>query len=155
LAGAATGETIHNPLLGRAGGEDQAGGVNRQSLNLPARTGTIVYRPTAAEFAQLRLLEGRKAVAAALKPSYTAATAEQAEQELMEFEAGVGRPLSDDWAELAQQLGACDPLLLVPGRYPACDLYDQCDRIAQLQLRKNYQEPEPISERRGGLQESP
>jgi hypothetical protein len=64
----------------------------------------------------------------------------------------VGRPLSDDRAELARQLSACDPVLPVSGRDPACALYDQRGRVAQLQPAENYQESEPVPERRGGFQ---
>ena len=54
-------------------------------------------------------------MAADLKPIYRAATAEEAEQQLDEFEEQVGREVSGDRKAVARTLGAGDPVLRVSG----------------------------------------
>jgi len=70
----------------------------------------------------------RKALAAAIKPIYTAVSAEAAESELNEFEAGPwGQRFPHRRQRLAQGVGQGHPVLRLPGRGAARDLHDQRD----------------------------
>jgi hypothetical protein len=64
----------------------------------------------------------------------------------------VGQEVPGHLALVAGQLGASQTDVRVAGGDPSSRLHDQRDRIAQLQLEKDHQEPEPVPERRGGLQ---
>ena len=72
----------------------------------------------------------RKTVAADLRTVYTAATAEEADRRLVEFETKWGGGLSVDRAVLAAQLGAGHPVLRLSGGNSQSDLYDERDGVA-------------------------
>lgn len=66
----------------------------------------------------------RKALAQALRPIYSAASEQEAEQALQDFcRRPVGRKAADDRAVVATRLGARHAILRVPARDPACDLH--------------------------------
>jgi putative transposase len=69
----------------------------------------------------------RKALAAAIKPIYTAPSAEAALAELEAFCTGaVGREIPYRGRCLASSLGSSDSVLCLPARDTPGDLYDQC-----------------------------
>ena len=87
----------------------------------------------------------RKKVAAAIRPIYTAATAEAAKVELDAFAASeLGDEVSGDGRDLDQRLGAVHPVPGVPARGPQDHLHHQRDRVAELPAPKNHQEPRPL-----------
>ena len=89
----------------------------------------------------------RKAVAAAIKPVYTAANAEAARAELDAFAAsGWGRRTLRDQG-FRPVLGTVHPVLAFP-RAAASDLHDQLHRVAELPDAQGHQEPRPVPQRR-------
>jgi putative transposase len=70
--------------------------------------------------------QDRKALAAAIKPVYTASSAEAAQSELDVFEEGPwGKGVPPRGGPFAASLGQGDSLLRLPGAYPAGDLHCQ------------------------------
>jgi hypothetical protein len=96
----------------------------------------------------------RKLLAAALKPIYTAPSAEAAAQALDEFEASpwVGPALSDRGRLLAARLGSGDTVLRVCAGGAQADLHDQCHRESAQPAAKDHQDPRALPQRRCGHQ---
>ncbi len=95
----------------------------------------------------------RKALAAALKPIYTAPSAEAAAAELDAFEAGAwGGEVPDCGGGLAPSLGSRDPVLRLPARGASRDLHDQRDREPPRQAAQDHQDARALPERRRGHQ---
>ena len=92
----------------------------------------------------------RKAVAAALKPIYTAADADAAPDR-----AGRRSP-TPTWAQqvprhgrdLRERLGTVHPVPGVPARAAPGHLHHQLDRVAELPAPQDHQEPRPLPQRR-------
>ena len=83
----------------------------------------------------------RKALAAAIKPIYTAASAEAALAELEAFAQGAwGREIPYCGCCLASRLGPGHPLLRLPAGDTPRDLHDQCHREHQCQAAQNHQD---------------
>jgi putative transposase len=85
----------------------------------------------------------RKALAGALRPIYTAPSAEGYAL------GGVRRqpsrpPVSDGGGRVASRMAAGDPLLCFPSRGPSCDLHDQCLRERECPASQNHQNPWPF-----------
>ena len=91
----------------------------------------------------------RKALAAAIKPIYTAPSAEAAMAELEAFAPGaVGREIPDRGCRLASGLGPGDSLLRLPAGDPPGDLHDQCHREHQRPAAQDHQDARAFPERR-------
>ena len=92
----------------------------------------------------------RKALAAALRPIYTAPSAEAAGAALDAFAARpVGRAVSDGRGGLAPRLDARDSVLRVSARRPPRDLHDQCARERARAAPQDHQDARALPERRG------
>ena len=92
----------------------------------------------------------RKPMATALRPIYTAPSAEAASAALDAFERGPwGREVSDGGRVLASRLDARHPVLRVSARGPARDLHDQRARERPRAAPKDHQDARPFSDRRG------
>lgn len=93
----------------------------------------------------------RKAVAAALKPIYTAPSADAARAESQGVHRlGVGQEEPHGDKGFRTGLGAVHPIPGVPARVTAGDLHDQLDRVAELPDAQGHQEPRPVPQRRLG-----
>ena len=93
----------------------------------------------------------RKALAAALKPIYTAASAEAAQAELDAFERGPwGQKFPTVEGSLAAGLVPCHSVLRVPGAHPKGDLHHQRHRKHPRAAAQNHQEPGALPQRRSG-----
>ena len=89
----------------------------------------------------------RKAVAAAIKPVYTAANAEAARRVGRLRRLGLGRRTLRDQG-FRPVLGTVHPRFGVPPRAAASDLHDQLHRVAELPDAQGHQEPRPVPQRR-------
>ncbi len=97
----------------------------------------------------LRQLEGPQALAAAIKPIYTAASAESAEAELAAFEAGPwGQKFPTVAAVLAPRLVERDSVLRLPARGAASDLHHEFDRERERTAAQDHQDARPFPFRR-------
>ena len=94
--------------------------------------------------------QDRKAVAAALRPIYTAATADAAAGALDDFDGSeLGRKYPATVSDLAERLGTVHPVPGVPAASPQDHLHHQRDRVAELPAPQDHQEPRPLPQRRG------
>ena len=92
----------------------------------------------------------RKAVAAALRPIYTAPTADAAETELIAFgDSELGQEVPGGLQDLGERLGAVHPVPGVPARAAEGHLHHELDRVAELPDAQDHQEPRPLPQRRG------
>lgn len=93
----------------------------------------------------------RKALAAAIKPIYTAPSAEADVAELDAFEEKLTSTaaLPDRRRGLAAVLEPCDSVLRVPARDAADDLNHQRRRERAFAAAQDHQEPQAFPERRG------
>ena len=95
----------------------------------------------------------RKGLAAAIKPIYTAPSAEAAEAELDGLRARpVGPEVPDRGRRLAPRLGQGDSVLRLPAGGAQGDLHHQRDREHQRALAQDHQDARPLPERRRGHQ---
>ena len=95
----------------------------------------------------------RKALAAALRPIYTAPSAEAAPGRARRLRARpVGREVPDGRRRLAPRLGPGDPVLRVPAGGAPRDLHHQRDRERQRAAAQDHQDARPLPERRRGDQ---
>ena len=95
----------------------------------------------------------RRALAAAIKPIYTAPSAEAAKAELDAFERGPwGRKFPTVVGRLAPCLGQGDPVLRVPAGGAQGGLHHQRDREHQRAVAQDHQDAGPLPERRRGDQ---
>ncbi len=89
----------------------------------------------------------RKKVAAALRPIYTAATADAAETALLEFaESALGQRHQ---AVVTTWQNAWERFIGVPGlpaRRPQDHLHDERDRVSELPAPQDHQEPRALPE---------
>ncbi|WZB64882.1 IS256 family transposase [Achromobacter xylosoxidans] len=86
----------------------------------------------------------RKAVAAALRPIYAAASAQAAEQALRAFADGPWGTRSHDRRCLATGLGERHAVLRVPARHQARDLHDQRHRELEHAAAQDHQDARPL-----------
>ncbi len=91
----------------------------------------------------------RKAVAAALKPIYTAADVEAAriEFESVRRPASSGKQVSARGGDLEGRLGAVHPVPGLPARVASGHLHHELDRVAELPAAQDHQEPRPLPQR--------
>jgi putative transposase len=95
----------------------------------------------------------RKLLAAAIKPVYTAASAEAAAEALDEFERGPwGQKYPTVVRRLAPGLGPGDPVLCVPARSAPADLHDQRHREPAQPAAQDHQDAGALPQRRRGHQ---
>ena len=95
----------------------------------------------------------RKPLAAAIKPIYTAASAESAEAELAAFEAGPwGQKFPTVAASWRTRLVERDSVLRLPAGGAAGDLHHQRHRERERAAAQDHQDARPFPVRRGGQQ---
>ena len=95
----------------------------------------------------------RKALAAAIRPIYTAPSAEAAAAELDAFERGPwGQQVPDRRGRLAPGLGPRDSVLCLSAGGAPGDLHDQRHRERQRAAAQDHQDARSLPERRGGHQ---
>ena len=90
----------------------------------------------------------RKAVAAALRPIYTAPTVDAASRAGRVRRLGVGPQVPGDGRGVAGRLGTVHPVPGVPAGAPQDHLHHQRDRVAELPAPEDHQEPRPLPQRR-------
>jgi len=91
----------------------------------------------------------RKAVAAALKPLYTAATEEAALEALTELAASdLGKQYPHMIATWENAWDRFVPFLAFPPNAAPGDLHDERDRVAELPTAQDHEEPRPLPLRR-------
>ena len=90
----------------------------------------------------------RKAVAAALRPIYTAVDAEAARREARGVRRRVGDEVPPHGRYLGGGLGTVRSVPGLPARAAPSHLHHELDRVAELPATQDHQEPRPLPQRR-------
>ena len=92
----------------------------------------------------------RMLLAAAIKPIYTAKSAEAAQAELDAQAWAMGPEVPHSRGCMAPRLGSRDRVLRVPDGGAQGDINDQCDREHQREAAQDHQDPRSLPQRRCG-----